>query len=571
MAKKNKYDQQHLRNLSVYELRIDRIYQEAIREAATIGAQIGSVRGDGIFSFKDYPATRTRVERLMQTLKNKMLSVVVNGIDAEWSLSNNKNSELARQVFGKNVGRLSQSQYRRYFSTNDAARQQFQQRRVGGINLSDRVWQYTNQFKEEIELGLDLGIRSGRSADQMSRDLREYLRHPDKLFRRVRDEHGILRLSERAKQFHSGQGVYRSSYKNARRLASTETNIAYRTADHERWKKFDFVVGIEIRLSNNHTCLGADGKPHEFTDICDKLAGRYPKDFQFKGWHPHCRCYAISILKTQAEIAEDTRRIMNGEPPLDYKTSENYVADVPADFNGWIDQNKERAKGWSSMPYFVKDNPQYVSGFEVDTYTPEERKFTRATSVSPAMAESLGTYLASRYPEIPNTEKAALFHYTRGDTSAYRRLNNELRRGNLSEFNQAFSSLLSKALDKIAPVQETVYRTVRLNKTNLRAWVDRANEQEKATFSGFTSTSNDRSVIEAMIQAKSVGRKNNESDVLLVIQSKSGRPIQDFSQFGGRFSGRPNQREILFDKGMKVRFDRVIQEGDIFTFYLSEV
>lgn len=366
MAKKNKYDQQHLRNLSVYELRIDRIYQEAIREAATIGAQIGSVRGDGIFSFKDYPATRTRVERLMQTLKNKMLSVVVNGIDAEWSLSNNKNSELARQVFGKNVGRLSQSQYRRYFSTNDAARQQFQQRRVDGLNLSDRVWQYTNQFKGEIELGLDLGIRSGRSADQMSRDLREYLRHPDKLFRRVRDEHGILRLSERAKQFHSGQGVYRSSYKNARRLASTETNIAYRTADHERWKKFDFVVGIEIRLSNNHTCLGADGKPHEFTDICDELCGRYPKDFKFTGWHPHCRCYAVSILKTQAEIAEDTRRILNGE-----KTdgeSVNRVTDVPEAFKVWAENNRDRAANCFSVPYFVKDNLKYLPDGYADLY-----------------------------------------------------------------------------------------------------------------------------------------------------------------------------------------------------------
>ena len=264
MAKKNKYDRQHLRNLSVYELRIDRIYQEAIREAAAIGAKIGSVRGDGIFSFSDYPATRTRVERLMQNLKNRMQAVVVNGIDAEWTLSNNKNSELARQVFGKNVGRLSQSQYRRYFSTNDAARVAFQARRVGGLSLSDRVWNYTRQFKEEIELGLDVGIRSGRSAEEMSRDLRDYLKHPDKLFRRVRDEHGILQLSKRASEFHPGQGVYRSSYRNARRLASTETNIAYRTSDQERWKQFDFVVGIEVRLSNNHTCLGRALKKSPF-------------------------------------------------------------------------------------------------------------------------------------------------------------------------------------------------------------------------------------------------------------------------------------------------------------------
>lgn len=569
MAKKNKYDKKHLRNLTVYELRIDEVYRQAIQEAAAIGSQIGTVRGDGIFRFEDYPATRKRVADLMATLKRNMLSVVVNGIDAEWTLANNKNSELARQVFGNNVGRLSQAQYRRYFSTNDPARQAFQARRVSGLNLSERVWRYANQFKGEIELGLDIGIRSGRSADQMSRDLRDYLRHPDKLFRRVRDEHGILRLSQRAKEFHPGTGVYRSSYRNARRLASTEANMAYRTADTERWKQFDFVVGIEVRLSNNHTCLGSDGKPHPFKDICDELAGRYPKDFKFTGWHPQCRCHAVPILKTQAEIAEDTRRILRGEPTTG--DSVNRVDSVPEAFNQWIADNKERAKGWSSMPYFVRDNPQYVEGFEVDTYSPEERKFTRARNTSAAMDESLGHFLSSRYPDIPNTEKAALFHYTRGDTSAYRRLNKELRDGKVSEFNQAFSTLLSRALEKIEPVEATVYRTVRLNRTNLRAWVNQANAQAETTFSGFTSTSLDRSVIEGMIQTKAEGRKNNESDVLLVIESKSGRPIQDFSQFGGRFDGRANQREVLFDKGRRFRFDRVAQEGDRFVFYLSEI
>ena len=43
-------------------------------------------------------------------------------------------------------------------------------------------------------------------------------------------------------------------------LAVTETNAAYRTADHERWQNLDFVVGIEIHLSGNHTCKGRDGK-----------------------------------------------------------------------------------------------------------------------------------------------------------------------------------------------------------------------------------------------------------------------------------------------------------------------
>lgn len=569
MAKRNKYDRQHLRNLSAYEQRVENLYWDAVGEAARIGAAIGSVKGNGIFRFSDYPTVRQRVERLFETLKSRVLAAVVNGICAEWTLSNNKNNELSRMVFGDNVGRLSQAQYRRHFSTNDSARQAFLERKVSGLNLSDRVWRYTNQFKGEIELGLDIGIRNGRSADDLSRDLREFLRYPDKLFRRVRDEHGILQLSKRAAEFHPDAGVYRSSYRNARRLASTEANIAYRTSDHTRWQQMDFVVGIEVRLSNNHTCLGGDGKPHQFKDICDKLAGKYPKDFKFTGWHPHCRCHAIPILKTQEEMAEDTRRILNGEPTD--SNSENRVDSVPEEFNTWVADNKERAKGWSSMPYFIRDNPQYVKGFEVDTYSPEERKFTRARSTSAAMKESLGIYLSSRYPEIPNTEKAALFHYTRGDTSAYRRLNKELRTGELSEFNQAFSSLLSSALGKIEPVQGTVYRTVRLNKTNLRAWVNQATNQEETTFRGFTSTSLDRSVIENMIQAKSGGRKKNESDVLLVIQSKTGHPIQDFSQFGGRFDGKANQREVLFDKGLRIRFDRVAQEGDRFVFYLSEV
>lgn len=64
-----------------------------------------------------------------------------------------------------------------------------------------------------------------------------------------------------------------------------------------------FVAGKMIEpLSSNHK-----------SDICDDLAGSYPKDFKWTGWHPHCRCHAISLLKTHKEMAEDNRRIMAGE------------------------------------------------------------------------------------------------------------------------------------------------------------------------------------------------------------------------------------------------------------------
>ena len=72
----------------------------------------------------------------------------------------------------------------------------FQERKIKGLNLSDRVWNYTNQFKGEIEQALDVGIADGRSAAQLSRDIREYLREPEKLFRRVRDKNGVLKASK---------------------------------------------------------------------------------------------------------------------------------------------------------------------------------------------------------------------------------------------------------------------------------------------------------------------------------------------------------------------------------------
>lgn len=563
MARLDKWEKRHQQNVASYERQIDKIFQSAAREAAAVVSIAGVVKPDKPFSFADYPVTRKRVEKLLSGLKNNLTAVIVNGIESEWTLANNKNSELANQVFGDNAENLTEEQSRKYYSSNDTARQAFVERKTAGMNLSDRVWRYTEQFKSEIEMGIDIGLRDGLSADELSRELRQYLRYPDKLFRRVRDEHGVLQLSKAAQAFHPGQGVYRSSYKNARRLAVTETNMAYRTADYVRWQQLDFVVGIEIRLSNNHTLNGVP-----FEDICDFLKGKYPKDFKFVGWHPHCRCHVVTILKTPEEMAEDNRRIMAGQPVS--TRSVNTVGDVPERFNTWVEDNKERAKGWSSMPYFIRQNPQYVRGFEVDTYTKAERKFTRARKTNEAMQESLGIFLQRKYPEIPNTEKAAIYHYTKGEGAAFRQLNNQLRKGNLSEFNEAFSQLLSQGLSKLETTTETVYRTIRLNKTNLKSFIDLTEEQGKDIFKGFTSASLDKQTV-LDFAARHTGRKKNETDVLLVIRGKSGHPIEDFSQFGGRFTGKPNQREVLFDCGCEFRFDRYENSGGNFVFYLTEI
>lgn len=348
MAKLNKWERQHLKNLLSYEALIDEVYKTAAREAADIGTSLSKFNPDKMFSFSDYPQTKRRVDTLLETLKNSLTTVIVNGVRSEWTLANNKNNELCNQVFGDNVGKLSKAAYKRYYSSNPDALEAFTQRKTAGLNLSDRVWNYTNQFKTEIEMGLDVGIRNGLSADEMSRQLRTFLKYPDKLFRRVRDEHNKLQLSKNAAAFHPGRGVYRSSYKNARRLAATESNIAYRTADYLRWQDLDFVVGILIEPSKTN---------HE-TDICDDLKGKYPKNFKWTGWHPHCRCHALTITKTQDEMAADTKRILNGEEPS--QDSENSVQHLPRKYEDWVIENKDRIFSAKSKPYFLLDNGTFT-------------------------------------------------------------------------------------------------------------------------------------------------------------------------------------------------------------------
>lgn len=211
-------------------------------------------------------------------------------------------------------------------------------------------------------MALSAAIEPGTSAMELAAGIKTYLNEPDKMFRRFRykDEDGnwqrkwkqkvtdadgkVHFIDADPKAYHPGRGVYRSSSRNAQRLARTEINMSYRTAEQERWRQFDFVVGYEVKTTQN-------GRHVE--DICDCLAGKYRKDFKFLGWHPACMCYSIPILKTEDEFFDDDE---------DAK-SVNEVEDVPQGFKDWIKDNEERierAEKRGRMPYFIADNRDTV-------------------------------------------------------------------------------------------------------------------------------------------------------------------------------------------------------------------
>lgn len=340
-------DKQHLKNLLRQAQTLRDIFGTATDKAVAIGASTGFCDPEGEFLFDKFPAIKERVQKLFQELHAQLTTTITEGNRREWLLSEAKNDAMVEKLC-KRAG-ISADRAKEWLQPNMEALEAFQGRKERGMGLSDRVWRLTDQFKSELEMALELGLGDGKSAADLSRDVREYLNEPHKLFRRVRNEKGQLRLSKSAAAYHPGQGVYRSSYKNALRLTATENNMAYRTADHERWQRLDFVIGIEILLSNNHPC----------EDICDELAGEYPKTFKFVGWHPFCRCIAVPKLADDDEFIERQQALIDGQdvPEGGYSGE---ITEMPEAFNNWVRNNAERIENAANLPYFISDNQAFV-------------------------------------------------------------------------------------------------------------------------------------------------------------------------------------------------------------------
>lgn len=350
------FDARHYAATERYARQIDRLYKTACNEVAQAAGRI-TLRDDQVFSFDDFPATRRQAQGIITRLAKKVETVIATGTREEWSTANKKNDAFLSSII--RTSKLTKEEAEQYQDRNLEALAAFQRRKVGGLGLSQRVWKYCDDLKQTLELGIDVALGEGGSAQQLGKQLREYLQEPDKLFRRVRDKGGNLRLSKAAAMYHPGQGVYRSSAKNAARLARTEINMAYREAEYLRWQQLDFVVGFRVMLSNNHTTLDSKGKKVPLTDICDELAGDYPKTFKFVGWHPQCRCLVVPIMSDYDEYnnnrANRLKAIVRGQA---YKSlpSRRTVRDVPASFRSYIDSIQDRAKGWKAMPYYIRDN-----------------------------------------------------------------------------------------------------------------------------------------------------------------------------------------------------------------------
>ena len=295
-------------------------------------------------SFKFPPDIEKKIMAITTVMHDDLLNLTQEDIKESWALSNQKNDRIVKTYLSTIKG-IKDAQEASYLLPNTSALKAFISRKENAETLSSLVWKVANQARKEMETHLGIGIVNGDSSKMISQRIRQYLNNPDVLFRRVRDANGKLIASKAMQEYHPGQGVYRSSYKNALRVARSETNQAYLMSDHVRWAQMDMVIGIKISLSAQHP-------EYDFPEICEVLEGIYPKTFVFRGFHPHCLCHKTPVLMPEA----DFRAYLKGDIP--FKAAQ--ITEYPESFTKFWQENYERFSGYKSMPYVMKDNIEVI-------------------------------------------------------------------------------------------------------------------------------------------------------------------------------------------------------------------
>lgn len=303
------------KRLNKYSKKVLAIYSVLAKEASNIAVSC-DFNGDGEFSLANYPKTERKIDELLKYYSTNMETLVYDNISKEWEASNALQDLLAQRVIRSYKHQIGGNTQKRLFEHNNAALNAFKERKVKGLNLSERIWNQEPTVKENLEKALATGIEKGISAVKLSKRVSLYLNDYPKL------------AKDYKKKFGKAINITACEYRSIR-LARNEINMAYRTAEQERWAKMDYIKAKEIKTSSNLS--------HK-KDMCDLLAGIYPKNFSWTGWHVNCMCYCIPIIMSEEEY-------WGGYQPR---------KEMPSEFTDWVNNNKDKVKQSSYIVQYAR-------------------------------------------------------------------------------------------------------------------------------------------------------------------------------------------------------------------------
>jgi len=271
---------------------------------------------EDVFRFKDYTQLNQTSDSIRNAFITGLWGLISSGIDTEWANADSNAQKLisnASSVYSEDfIGKY-----------NELASDAFKKRNAGGLTISQRIWRRYYDYRDFLEASISASIRKGMNAGEVKREITNDLQNIDALRVKYKDRYGSVPNIKDVRYYVS-------------RLVTSEINMAYRECEQQRWRQLDFVLGFKINLS------GA----HKERDICDDLAGVYPKSFKWYGWHPLDRCYMTPVLMSDMEFWEWN----NGGK----KSGE--ITDVPQNFKRWVDDNADKINASSSPYFFITDN-----------------------------------------------------------------------------------------------------------------------------------------------------------------------------------------------------------------------
>lgn len=355
MSKKttSKQKKEQLNQLfAAYNRRLGMLYSSYIKKLASLDYGDDVLENDVLFNFDNFPTLRKRLDDIFNDYYANSMLCYKSGITDGVSLAYTHD--------GDALGQFSVLSDKALQTARKTAAATFIANRLNaknGLNLAQSVWNYCQQTKAEFEMAMSNviadGLSKGTSAEDIGRQIRQYLKEPDMMYRRY---HTVQRLANGQKKDvvtwrrkriidgkvrfveepleKVGQGVYRSSRMNALRVARTEINAAYHTTRNERWANEPFVIGQHIHVSPQHD-------PEEDADICDELEGYYPKDFVWNSWHPQCMCTSDPVMISGDEREQFYRKLLNGEDMSNY-VSPNRIKDMPDQYKRYIEDNADK-------------------------------------------------------------------------------------------------------------------------------------------------------------------------------------------------------------------------------------
>lgn len=458
-----------IQRTEAYAERVRLLFAKTVNDILALNKSMPKLEEGVMYSFDGTnDKMQKEVEMLLRRLASTVTTAIRNGINLEWEEANVECDKFIASLFGKKV--LSSPEFSAWVDRNTSARDAFTNRADKGLGLSERVWKSVKQLREEMEVAMTVAIGEGDSASSMSRKVREYLNDPELMFRRFRYKAGEKEVvdkdtgeitkvpvygrkwKKRVKDestgkyrwvdydrdsYKTGAGAYKSSAKNAMRVARTETNMAYRQADHQRWQNMEFVLGQHIELSRNH--------PKR--DICDDLEGDYPKDFIFDGWHPQCFCVCTPILVDWEEQRKVFRAKLKGET---YTPKGKRITECPDNFKSWVSDNKEKihvVRKSGKEPYFIKNNAAKIDGIIHPDKAASAKAEVHNMEVAQKYANKMLDYTQKNHPNM--------------DTS---KLQDALKSGNSALISKEAQAVKVSAQKKTAQIKKQADHVLKMAK-----------------------------------------------------------------------------------------------------------